>query len=305
MIALVTGATGFIGRHLCNSLIADGDVVALEHNASRFKTGERLTVVRGDVRDLAFMRQVMSRYEVDTVFHLAAQTQVSIGHADPTATYDMNVRGTWTMLEACRLEGVRRVVVASSDKAYGECKDIKEDAAYLDGPTVNPQCHYSVSKAMADMTAQSFSRNHGMSVSITRCGNVYGPGDTHWRRLVPGAVRAALRKEPYILRTDGSGVRDYLYVDDAVNAYRLLAKSEHVGPFNFSGGEPLSATRVIDKIWNRLGNGPELRVQYGTDRAELKVQTLCCDKAAKLLGWRPSVKMADGLDKTIVWAACV
>ena len=300
MTSLVTGATGFIGQHLVASLIADRTtVVALCHNTLPpqswygFALWPGSAAVQGDVRDLLFLRQVLSRYEVDTVYHLAAQTQVGISASNPADTFDVNVRGTWTVLEACRLEKVRRVVVASSDKAYGECKDSNE-GDYLRG-----MCAYSVSKVCADRLATSYGVTYDLPVAITRCGNVYGPGDTHWRRLIPGAIRAALRGEPFQLRTDGSGVRDYLHVSDVVRAYRMLADSKEVGPFNFSGGWPSSARGVLNFVWQRIGDAG--KIVYGDSQDELKLQTLCCRKALKMLGWTPKVDFDRGLDDTIRW----
>lgn len=297
MATLVTGSTGFLGQHLCNSLAADDvEVVALEHNEVSVNPHGDLTAVRGDVRDLAFLRQVISRYEVDIVFHLAAQTQVSVLHGNPTDAFDTNVRGTWTVLEACRLERVRRVVVASSDKVYGECQDATEDL-----PLVGT-CPYSVSKVCVDRLATSYGINYDLPVAVVRCGNLYGPGDTNFRRLVPGAIRAALRGEAFKLRTDGSGVRDYLYVDDAVVAYRWLAESDNVGPFNFSGGEPASANDVFTMLEKVIyTDGRSVAVDLGTDTTELRHQTLCCDKARKHLAWTPRVNFDQGLREAVEW----
>jgi len=190
---------------------------------------------------------------------------------------------------------VRRLVVASSDKVYGECSNVDE-LEFKD-----PKCQYGVSKACADEIAQSFNRNYDMSIAVTRCGNLYGPGDTHWRRLISGACRAAIRGEPYQLRTDGTGIRDYLFIDDAVAFYRALAASEYVGPFNYSGGEPKSAIQVINAIHSSIGRVVPAPILDTSEVPELKTQTLCCDKARKLLGIRPATSFDIGMSATVKW----
>ncbi len=293
MNVFVTGSTGFLGRNLCKALISSGvDLVALEHEAAIISEQADATVVRGDVLDLPFLRRTLSRYEVDTVYHLAAQTQVAIAHADPAATFDVNVRGTWNVMEACRLERVKRVVVASSDKIYGDGKDIKEDAP------LRPLCPYSASKAVADILARSYITNYGMSVAVTRCGNLYGPGDTHWRRLIPGTIRSLLRGERPVFRTDGSGIRDWLYVGDAVKAYLPLGDGEEVGAFNFSGGNAKSARWIVEELCRIVGGDRNVAFGPKSDVPELVVQSLCCDRAMSI-GWEPVTSLVEGLGSTV------
>lgn len=294
MIALITGASGFLGGHLLNKLAAYGDVkiIAVQHSGVVYASRDH--TVHGSVLDLQFIRNAIARYEVDTVFHLAAQTQVKLGSSDPVNTFDVNVRGTWNVLEACRLECVRRVVVASSDKVYGECENAKENAA------LGTRCPYSVSKRMAELAAGSYALNYEMSVAISRCGNLYGTGDTNYRRLVPSLCRSIARNESPVLRDRNASVRDYLYVGDAAHALILLARSEHVGAFNFSGGDPKTNVEIAELAIKLAGS--DLKVKYeGDATGELKHQTLCCDKARELLGWRPTTSIKDGLSNALRW----
>ncbi len=297
MTVLVTGSTGFLGRHLVNALTKTHgykSVVCLMHDAQMIFE-DRPTIVRGDVRDLEFLRRTLSRYEIDTVYHLAAQTQVAIAHADPAATFEANVRGTWNVMEACRLERVKRVVVASSDKVYGDGKDIKEDAP------LKPLCPYSASKAAADILAMAYITNYGMSVAVTRCGNLYGPGDTHWRRLIPGTIRSLLKGERPVFRTDGSGVRDWLYVGDAVEAYQSLLQSDQVGAFNISGGLPLSARYVVEMVCKEVGSDRDVEFSPPGETPELSVQTLNCSRARRAIAWYARRSMSHVLKETVAW----
>ncbi len=303
MVNFVTGATGFLGQHLVERLLSAGqDVVAVEHT----RRGQwhiathagRLTVVRGDVRDLEFLRGTITRYEVGTCYHLAAQTQVGIGAADPATTFDTNVRGTWTVLEACRLEGVKRVLVASSDKVYGECKNVAEDTT-----SMRPMCPYSTSKAAAESAIHAY-RLMGLSIVTTRCGNLYGPGDVNYRRLVPSVCRSVARGERPKLRDRNYGVRDYLYVGDAADATIALAATDYVGPVNLSGGCPkttLVITREIMAIDGNIYGEPEMGPPTDDTSFELRHQSLDCSLARKLIGFKPRTQLETGLTGALRW----
>lgn len=304
MVSLVTGATGFLGQYLVERLCSsDQGVIAVEHVRQGVwwatTNSKRLQVVRGDVRDLEFLRSTIARYEVDTVYHLAAQTQVGIGAADPLTTFDVNVHGTSTVLEACRLEKVKRVLVASSDKVYGECESVDETTVF------DPRCPYSYSKACADSIAQCFAANYGMSVVVTRCGNLYGPGDVNYRRLVPSVCRSVARGERPKLRDRNYGVRDYLYVGDAADATIRLAATDYVGPVNLSGGKPMSTMDVANMV-QRLGGryeGLDVELEPHSDDPshELRHQSLCCDLARQLIGFAPKTQMETGLTWALRW----
>jgi len=220
----------------------------------------RLTVVRGDVMDSALIERVLSEYAVETVFHLAAQTIVSTALASPVATFEANVAGTWTVLDACRRStSVGQVVLASSDKAYGEQEDLpyREDSP-LQG------CHpYDTSKACADLIAQAYAGSFDLPVAITRYANLFGGGDLHWSRVVPGTIRSLVRGEPPVIRSDGQYVRDYLYVEDAVAAYMLVAerlaeRADLAGEaFNFSNEQPLTVLELVQRITALAGSTVE------------------------------------------------
>lgn len=296
MTFFVTGATGFLGRHVVNGLKkAHGwkSLVCLMHDV-QMPREDRPTIVLGDVLDLPFLRRTLARYEISHVVHLAAQTQVQLGQTDPTATFDVNVRGTWNVLEACRLEKVKRCVIASSDKAYGNGENLTESAPLV------PTCPYGTSKAAADLIAQSFASNYGMSIAITRCGNLYGPGDTHFRRLVPHVARSLVRGKHPVLRSDGSGIRDWLYVEDAARAYTILLENEHVGPVNVAGGEPTRTAAVVAMLRVATGTTNPMVQVASTGAAELVVQTLDCS-LARSLGWVPQVSLSEGLKRAVEW----
>jgi CDP-glucose 4,6-dehydratase len=225
----VTGATGLLGGWLVRRLRElEADVVCLVRDwvpqCELAVSGElsRVKVVRGDVRDGALLERALGEYEIDTLFHLAAQTVVGVANRNPLSTFETNIQGTWALLEACRrAPTVRHIVLASSDKAYGA----SEILPYTEETPLQGRHPYDVSKSCADLIAQAYAATYGLPVAITRCGNLYGGGDLNWNRIVPGTIRAALRGERPVIRSDGRGVRDYLYVEDGVSAYLALAEA--------------------------------------------------------------------------------
>ena len=225
---LVTGGTGLVGGWLVSRLVEAGaDVVCLvrdwvpQSQLVRSGLWDRVQVARGDVNDQPFVERVLGEYEIDTVIHLAAQTIVGIANRNPVSTLETNVGGTWRILEACRRSPlVRQIVLASSDKAYGDQAHLPYDESTpLQG--VHP---YDVSKSCADLVAKMYAVTYGLPVCVTRCGNFYGGGDLNWNRVVPGTIRSVLRGERPIIRSDGTFVRDYFYVEDGAAAYMLLAE---------------------------------------------------------------------------------
>jgi len=257
--------------------------------------------------------RVIAEYECDTVVHLAAQTQVSTAVADPLGTLDANVRGTYQVLDACRKQKVKRVVVASSDKSYGDGL-----TPYQEAQSLRPHGIYATSKACADMLAQAYALEYGIDIAITRCGNLYGGGHTNWSTLIPGTIRSVLRGEQPRLRSSGNSVRDFLYIEDAVNGYLALIDSDRVGAFNFSGAVPpeeeggkwtwAEATRVIDvvnAIVRLTGSTLEPLISVadgpGAGGAEIDCQRLDCSRAEAELDWLPKHTMEEGLTKTIGW----
>ncbi len=309
---LVTGATGLLGGWMTEALVErDADVVVLMRDdvASSLLTDEalraRVTVARGCVEDVELMTRVVNEYEVDAVFHLAAQTIVGIAQRDPLSTFTTNIQGTWCVLEACRrAKTVTRIVVASSDKAYGAQPTLpyREDAPLLG------RHPYDVSKACADLVAQAYACSYQLPVVITRCGNLFGGGDLNWNRLVPGTIRAALRGASPVIRSDGTLVRDYFYVRDAAAAYLALAEQAHRPElrgraYNFSETRPLTVVEMCRKVLAAAGR-PELEVVIeARPLEEIPEQWLDSSRARSELGWQPRYGLDEGLIQTVQWYA--
>lgn len=308
---LVTGATGVVGSWLVKELLLRGaQVVALvldlDPQSELVRSGDlqRCVVVNGGLEDLDTLERAVALHETDTVFHLGAQTIVGVAHRAPLGTWEANVRGTYNLLEVCRRHAdlVRRVVVASSDKAYGE----SDSLPYTEESPLAARHPYEVSKAAADMIAQSYHHTYELPVSIARCGNIYGGGDLNWSRIVPGTIRSFLRDEPPVLRSDGSFVRDYLYVRDAAAAYLQLA--DRIGDdgvagraFNFSDESPLTVLELVEAIRERMDKRGIEPVVLGSAVGEIHDQVLSAERARALLGWKPTHDLATGLDETIAW----
>jgi len=307
---LVTGGTGLLGGWLVPALLDRGaDVVALvrdwvpESQLIRGSHLDRVTVVRGDVSDQPTLERLLGEFEIATVLHLAAQTIVPIANRNPVSTFETNIAGTWRLLEGCRRSPtVKQIVLASSDKAYGESPELPyQETMALDA--VHP---YDVSKACADLIGRCYARTWGVPVAITRCGNFFGGGDLNWNRVVPGTIRSVLLGERPVIRSDGTPVRDYIYVEDAVSAYLLLAEKLAENPklagaaFNFSQEAPLSVRQAVDRILSLMGSDLE-PVVLNEATNELPCQYLDPTRARQVLGWRPTFDLDEGLRRTIAW----
>lgn len=306
----VTGATGLVGGWLVQRLLARrADVVCLVRDwipRSRLledRALQHVKVVRGDVRDQELMERSLGEYEIDTVIHLAAQTTVGVANANPVSTLDSNIRGTWSVLEACRRSPrVKQVVVASSDKAYGS----QETLPYTEAAPLHGLHPYDCSKSCADLIAQMYAESFGLNVAVTRCGNFYGGGDLNWNRIVPGTIRSVLKGERPIIRSDGSFVRDYFYVEDGAAAYMLLAERMASATdlrgqaFNFSNEIQVTVLQLVDAILQRMGSRlrPEVRNEASN---EIRLQFLSAAKARETLQWAPLFTLEEGLDRTISW----
>jgi CDP-glucose 4,6-dehydratase len=308
---LVTGATGLLGGWLVEALLARGaHVVGLVRDRvprSRLvaeRVIDRIDVVWGDVTDYFCVERALAEYEIECVFHLAAQTIVGIANRSPLSTFDTNVRGTWNVLEASRRHStVRRVVVASSDKAYGD----QPRLPYDETTPLQGRHPYDVSKSAADLIAQSYWASFGVRVAITRCGNLFGGGDLNWNRLVPGTIRSVLRDSPPVIRSSGRLIRDYIYVEDAVDAYLAVADSLAEGDavvgqgINVSYEQPQSVTELVGRILSLMGR-EDLRPRVLDEASnEIVDQYLDATRARKLLGWAPRVALDEGLTRTIAW----
>ncbi len=264
---------------------------------------DRIRVVRGDVRDQPLLERVLGEYEISAVLHLAAQTIVGVANRNPLATFETNVGGTWALLEACRRSPtVRSVVVASSDKAYGDHGSV----AYDEETPLAGRHPYDASKACADLIARSYAETFELPVAVTRCGNLYGGGDLNWNRLIPGTIRSVLRNERPVIRSDGTLVRDYFYVEDGVDAYLLLAQRLGAEPdlggeaFNFSDERRISVLDLTRVVLGRMGSDLE-PVVLNEVKHEIPHQSLLAAKARRRLGWTPAFTLEQGLDRTIDW----
>jgi CDP-glucose 4,6-dehydratase len=307
---LVTGAAGLLGSWLCEALVARGaDVVALVRDLvpqSLFHTGvagSRCTTVFGDLRDGRLVERALAEYEIDAVFHLGAQTIVEHALRDPANTMRSNIEGTWEVLDACRRSGrPTRIVVASSDKAYGS----QPQLPYQEEHPLAGRHPYDVSKSCTDLIAQSYASTYELPIVVTRCGNLYGGGDLNWSRLVPGTIRSALAGRRPVLRSDGTLIRDYLYVEDAAEAYIGLSERAHEPgiageAWNFSNELQLTAADMTRRVLAACGRDdlePDIR---GEAVHEIAHQYLSAAKARARLGWTPAHGLDEGLRRTVAW----
>ena len=306
----VTGATGLLGGWLMRHLVKLGaDVICLvrdwvpQSELVRAQLIEQVKVMRGDVQDQALLERALGEYEVDMVFHLAAQTIVPIANRNPVSTFETNIGGTWALLEACRRSPrVKQIVVASSDKAYGD----HEALPYKEGTPLQGRHPYDVSKSCADLIAQSYATSFGLPVAITRCGNFYGGGDLNWNRIVPGTIRSVLRGQQPVIRSDGQYIRDYFYVEDAAAANILLAerlaedRSLRGVAFNFSHERPMAVLEIVNLILHLMNS--ELKLDIRNEATgEIRSQCLNAAKARGVLRWKPLFTLEEGLQRTIEW----
>jgi CDP-glucose 4,6-dehydratase len=306
----VTGAYGLLGSWLVKRLEADGArVTVLRRDATVASalelegTERRVNVVRGDVGDLALVERVLTEYEVDTVFHLAAQSIVGIANRSPLSTFETNIRGTWIVLEACRRAGIQAALVAASDKAYGS----HDELPYREQHALQPRHPYEVSKAATDMIARSYAYTYGLPVAVTRLANLYGGGDLNLSRLVPEAALAAIDGRPPVIRSDGTLQRDFLYVEDAVAAYLAICALVYDGrgageAFNAGGERPYSVLEVVELTCRVAGADVAPQVcGNATPRGEIPVQWVDSAKLRALSGWAPQVSLEEGLARTVAW----
>jgi CDP-glucose 4,6-dehydratase len=309
----VTGASGLLGSWMTETLIARGaTVVCLMRDwvpASRFVgegTINNAVVVQGELENYALLERTLNEYEIDSVFHLGAQTIVGVAGHSPLSTFDANIRGTWNLLEACRAcaKRIERIVVASSDKAYG----VHEKLPYTEETPLQGRFPYDVSKSCADLISLSYFHTYRLPVAITRCGNLYGAGDLNFNRLVPGTIRWTLWGQPTIIRSNGKLIREYFYVRDAVDAYLALAErlpdASCVGhAFNFGTEEPVAVIDLVHRILKLMDRTDLVPQVLDQADAEIPEQFLDCRKAHELLEWTPRYTLDQGLRETIAWYA--
>jgi CDP-glucose 4,6-dehydratase len=307
---LVTGATGLVGAWLVRALLAkQADVVCVirdevpRSELTRSGLIHKIRIVHGDICDQALLERALGEYELSTVIHLAAQTIVGIANRNPISTFESNIQGTWTLLEACRRSPlVKQIVLASSDKAYGSAAVLPYD----ENTPLKGEHPYDVSKSCADLIAKSYAVTFGLPVVVTRCGNFYGGGDLNWNRIVPGTIRSVLRQERPIIRSDGQYIRDYFYVEDGAAAYTLLAEKLAGQPalagqaFNFSNEHRLTVRALVDQVLAAMDSRLEPDVQNVATH-EIREQYLDATRAKRELGWSPMFTLDDGLLRTIAW----
>lgn len=307
----ITGATGLVGSWLTKHLVEDGAyVVALVRDADPqselFRSGlhKKLAIVNGCLESYHDIERGLVEHEIDTVFHLAAQTIVGTAYRSPLATFEANIRGTYNLLEACRMHGglIKRVLIASSDKAYGSA----EVLPYTEAMPPLGRFPYDVSKSCADLISQSYFHTYGMPLVIARCGNIYGGGDLNWSRIVPGTIRSVLSGQAPVIRSDGTFTRDYVYVEDAVQAYIRMAeaverKDVQGEAFNFGPAKPLRVRQIVDTICRLMGSEHLKPVILSQAKAEIHDQYLDSTKAQTVLQWQSRFTLEQGLERSIQW----
>lgn len=282
--------TGLVRDHVPQSNLYQGEHI------------KKMNIVRGSLEDLAVIERALGEYEIDTVFHLAAQAIVGVANRNPISTFEANILGTWNILEACRKHPlIKRVIVASSDKAYGD----QDNLPYDENMPLQGKHPYDVSKSCADLISHTYFHTYGLPVCITRCGNLYGGGDLNFNRIIPQTIQLVLNGEAPEIRSDGTFVRDYFYIEDAVQAYLLLAEKMEENnlageAFNFSNEIQLTVLELVEKILKKMNSNLKPKVlNQGSN--EIKHQYLSAEKARKLLNWTPAYTIDEGLEKTIEW----
>ncbi|MBI4019245.1 MAG: GDP-mannose 4,6-dehydratase [Candidatus Aenigmarchaeota archaeon] len=299
---LVTGGNGFLGSWLSNELANKGATVfALfdKDNPGSVFDSRLSTAIKGDIRDMTFVKKTIEKNNINICVHLAAQTIVSEANKNPVVTLETNIRGTYNVLECARLLGIK-VVVASSDKAYGYQKELP----YTEETPLRGLHPYDASKSCADLIAQAYHNTYGVTVVITRLANIFGGGDMNMSRIVPSAAVSIARNEAPVIRTDGTPVRQYIYVEDAVRAYmKIIEKIDDVAgeAFNFGSSKPMTVYDIVKAMMNAANMKGEPIIRGESIKGEIHSQYLSSDKALKMLGWKPAFAMEDSLKKTIAW----
>lgn len=309
---LITGINGFVASNLAKNLVGKGaNVVGMLKDISTFNALEELgiedkvNVTFGDITDAHAVRRTVNKYEVDACFHLAAMSTVRICSRDPIVAFRTNVEGTWNVLEACRnAKTVKAVVVASTDKCYGN----PERLPYKEGDVLNGLATYDATKACTDIVARSYAYNYNMPISVTRCCNIYGPGDLNLSRIIPNTIRRVVSGSPAMLWSDSAAmIREFIYIDDVVDAYMKLA--EHIDltkgrSFNVGTLEHIKVGDFVKKIYKCLGKEPDIEIRdREAEFKEIPEQYLDSTLVKETTGWEPKYDLDSGLQKTVDWYA--
>jgi len=311
----ITGATGLLGSWLtkfmiddkANVIILDRDITPksiLWSSSEEFNyIKEELTVVHGCLEDYLLLERILNEYEVENVFHLGAQTIVGVANRNPLSTFESNIRGTYNLLEACRRnrESIKNIVVASSDKAYG----VHEKLPYDESTPLQGTHPYDVSKSCEDLIAYAYYNTYRLPICITRCGNLFGPGDLNFNRIIPGTIRSVIYGERPLIRSDGSYIRDYFYVKDGALAYKMLAEKMYEldiygESFNFSNEIQVTVLELVEMILKLMGSSLQPEI-LGKASNEIKHQYLSARKASEILNWHPRYALDEGLKETVEW----
>jgi CDP-glucose 4,6-dehydratase len=304
----VSGGTGFLGGWVVRRLLEHGaDVVALIRDGAPrsmlVTSGDisRVKSVQGSVEDFGLLRRAFSEYSIDTVLHLAAQPLVGVAKMDPVGTFDANIKGTWNVLEAARQNRIKQVIVASSDKAYGESTDLP----YTEDHPLQGRYPYDCSKSCADLIAQMYHATYELPVSVVRCANLFGGGDLNFSRTIPGCIKSTLEGQRFVVRSDGLFVRDFLYIKDAADAYLHLAQSVASGApngaYNFSLEQKLTVLDCVDQVLTLMDRKDLEPIILNQASSEIREQFMTCEKARRALGWKPAYSWAQGVNESIDW----
>lgn len=305
---LITGHEGFLGSNIAKALLERGSKVIgvdkIKERSCNALEGLRKDIicVKGDISDLKLVKRIVETHKPRVMFHIAAEAIVGEANKNPVGAFKSNIEGTWNILDASRgKKFIDAIVVASSDKAYGSHKELP----YKEETALRGKHPYDVSKSCADLICHAYWNTYKVPVCVTRCGNIYGPGDFHFSRIVPDAVRCALKSETLLIRSDGEFTRDYVYVEDVVNGYIALAEKMkklklYGEAFNFSCEDPITVIEMVKAIFRLLGKNPDYKI-LNKVKYEIKDQFLCSRKARKVLDWKPGFTLNEGLKKTIEW----
>lgn len=305
---LITGHEGFVGSWLCKRLLeCEARVIGIDKVSKRpisILNGlrNRFISIKGDITNLNLIKTVITKYNPQIIFHLAAETIVGECYKDPIRAFKSNIQGTWNILETARgKKFIESIIIASSDKAYGSHKKLP----YRENIALKGDHPYDVSKSCADLICHTYFNTYSVPVCVTRCGNIFGPGDFHFSRIVPDAIRCALLNKSILIRSDGKFTRDYIYVEDIINGYMLLAqniKKLKLGgeALNFSYGSPITVIELVKKIYKLANSKPKYKI-LNEAKYEIKHQYLSSKKARRILGWRPNISLDKGLRETIKW----